>query len=172
MRLMAAVVTVGLAMGSVAWGQVPVVQTDITVPPGATLLRTVEGRGFQVYGCAGSGEAFQWTLLRPEAVLIDLGSGEQMGTHGEGPVWTWKDGSSVKGVVEQKLASPEAGAVPWLLLKTTPVEPGGSGAMARVSWVRRSATHGGAAPAEGCDAAHEGATTRIPYKALYSFYSE
>ena len=39
----------------------------------------------------------------------------------------------------------------------------------RVRFVQRLQTQGGKAPAGGCDAAHAGATSRVPYSARYIF---
>ena len=66
--------------------------------------------------------------------------------------------------------SPEAGSVPWLLLAATPLGEQ-KGLLTPVVWVRRSETHGGAASVGGCDDAHQGTTQRVPYTALYDFYS-
>jgi hypothetical protein len=43
--------------------------------------------------------------------------------------------------------------------------------MAKADFIRRSDTHGGAAPATGCDTKHLGAISRVPYTAVYSFYA-
>ena len=132
---------------------------DVTVPAGGRLLRTAEGRGVQIYRCDAGG----WVFQAPEADLFE--GKERVGTHGAGPVWVWNDGSAVRGVVLQKVASMEAGAVPWLLLKGTP--EGMAGVLAGVIWVRRWDTHGGSAPAGSCEA---GKVMRVEYSAKYSFY--
>lgn len=106
----------------------------------------------------------------PEATLVDTQTGSPVGTHGAGPTWTWKDGSSVKGEVAQKVPSPDADSIPWLLLRAKPASQ--PGALASVVWVRRSDTRGGTAPTSGCDAGHEGTTTRVRYTATYTFYTE
>ena len=43
--------------------------------------------------------------------------------------------------------------------------------LARVTYVRRSDTHGGLNPTTGCDSKHLNAVSRIPYTATYTFYS-
>jgi hypothetical protein len=43
--------------------------------------------------------------------------------------------------------------------------------MARAEFIRRSDTHGGIAPATGCDAKHLNTVSRVPYTATYTFYS-
>lgn len=143
-------------------------QNPTDAPAGQQVVLTVLGRGAQIYVCQQSGTAWQWVFQAPEATLYDSNS-VKVGTHGAGPVWTYKDGSSVKGEVVQRGAAPEPGAIPWLLLKA--VGTGGSGVLSRVEFIRRSQTHGGIASTTGCDEEHVSATSRIPYTATYTFYS-
>jgi hypothetical protein len=143
---------------------------DATVPTGAQPLHTAEGRGVQIYRCDQQKGSFQWALQGPEAKLLDPSTHQQVGTHGAGPTWTWKDGSAVAGTVMQKLPSPEPTSIPWLLLAAKPVA-GRTGALSNVTWVRRSETHGGNPPASGCDQEHQGAMVRVPYEATYTFYT-
>jgi hypothetical protein len=143
---------------------------DSTLPSaGARAVYVTEGRGVQVYNCAKQDAGFGWAFVAPEAKLFDASTHEPVGTHGAGPVWTWKDGSSVTGKVLQKTLSPDAASIPWLLLAATP--GGASGALSKIALVRRSETKGGNAPATGCDAQHVGEPLRVPYTATYSFYS-
>jgi Protein of unknown function (DUF3455) len=140
-----------------------------TDPPAAQHASlTVIGKGVQIYACQYLADAPQWVFQAPEAALFDV-AGAKVGTHGAGPVWTYQDGSLVKGEVVAKNPAPEAGAVPWLLLKAAGVE--GSGLLTRIEFIRRSDTHGGIAPPTGCDARHLGAISRVPYMAVYTFYS-
>ena len=143
---------------------------DATIPAGAPPLHTVQGRGVQIYSCEQQGGVVSWSFQAPKATLFDASTQEQVGTHGAGPVWTWKDGSSVRGKAVQKAPSPDAGSIPWLLLAAEPV-PGSRGALSGVAWIRRSETQGGNAPATGCDRAHVGATVSVPYQATYTFYA-
>jgi hypothetical protein len=152
-----------LSMAPVVLGQNPT-----TPPPTQHPVLTVTGKGVQIYICQQSAAGPQWTLQAPEATLIDT-SGKPVGTHDAGPIWKSNDGSTVKGELLQKSASPEATSIPWLLLKA--VKPSGSGIMTRVEFIRRSDTHGGASPATGCDAQHLNAISRVPYTATYTFYS-
>lgn len=141
---------------------------DATQPPvSAHMVLTVQGRGVQIYACEGNAGHFQWTFTAPAARLFD--GDREVGSHGDGPVWHYEDGSSIHGQLVAKLASPAAGSVAWLLLKG--VSPSGSGLLSKVEFIRRSDTQGGAAPATGCDAQHAGDLARIPYTATYSFYS-
>jgi hypothetical protein len=150
-------------------GQEAASELDATVPSGGTLVLEAQGNGFQIYGCSAQGSAYGWTLTAPEATLIDP-TGDEIGTHSAGPTWTFKDGSSVTGKVLQKKTSPEEASIPWLLLAAT-ATPGHPGQADKITFVRRYNTHGGVAPAAGCDADHAGRTLRVPYTATYAFYS-
>ena len=142
---------------------------DPTLPPaGAPVLFAALGTGVQLYVCAAA-PAPHWVLEAPQATLTDAASGRKLGTHTAGPTWTSNDGSSVHGVVVAKLASPEPDSVPWLLLAAQPAGGEKHGALRNVTWIRRSETRGGSAPAEGCDAGHIGASVRVPYRATYTF---
>jgi hypothetical protein len=143
-------------------------QNPTTPPPSQHPILNVTGKGVQIYICQQSAAGPQWTFQAPEATLIDA-SGKPIGTHGAGPIWKSNDGSTVKGELLQKSASPDATSIPWLLLKA--VSPSGSGIMTRVKYIRRSDTQGGSSPATGCDAQHLSAISRVPYTATYTFYS-
>jgi hypothetical protein len=107
----------------------------------------------------------QWVFVAPAARLFDK-DGVEVGTHGDGPVWHSEDGSSVYGQVVAKSPAPDAGSVPWLLVKA--VGSKGAGKLAGVEFIRRSETKGGVAPGGGCDV---GALVRVPYSTTYTFYS-
>jgi Protein of unknown function (DUF3455) len=143
-------------------------QNPTDPPPSQHSILTTTGKGVQIYTCQQSPTGPQWVFQAPEATLLDA-SGNDIGTHGAGPTWKSKDGSSVKGELVQKAASPEPTAIPWLLLKATGVS--GTGVMTKVEFICRSDTHGGIAPTTGCDAQHLNLTSRIPYTAIYTFYS-
>jgi Protein of unknown function (DUF3455) len=143
-------------------------QSPTEPPPTQHSILTATGKGVQIYTCKQAATGPQWVFQAPEATLIDA-SGATMGTHGAGPIWKSNDGSTVKGDLLQKSASPDPNAIPWLLLKAT--SPTGSGVMSKVEFIRRSDTHGGNAPGTGCDAEHLAADVRVPYSATYTFYS-
>jgi Protein of unknown function (DUF3455) len=157
------ILAVTLSLASVALAQNPT-----PPPPSQHPILTVTGKGVQIYICQHSDAGPQWVFQAPEATLFDA-SGNSVGTHGAGPIWKSNDGSSVKGDLLQKSPSPEATSIPGLLLKA--VSPSGSGIMTRVEYIRRSETHGGAAPTTGCDAQHLDTLSRVPYTATYTFYS-
>jgi Protein of unknown function (DUF3455) len=143
-------------------------QNPTAPPPTQRPILTVTGKGVQIYACQQSPTGTQWVFQAPEATLIDA-SGKPIGTHAAGPIWKSNDGSTVKGELLQKSASPEPTSIPWLLLKAA--SPSGSGIMARVEYIRRSDTHGGVSPSNGCDAQHLNSVSRVPYTATYTFYS-
>jgi hypothetical protein len=137
-------------------------------PQGQRAVLTVLGKGSQIYTCQIANDTPQWVFKEPEATLYNQNNIET-GTHSAGPLWTAKDGSSVKGELIAKTASPEPGAIPWLLLKAAATQ--GNGVLSKVEFIRRSDTHGGTASPAGCDAQHLNAVSRVPYTATYTFYS-
>lgn len=144
---------------------------DRTLPPDPSVvpLPPVTGKGVQIYHCQQQQGTAAWVFVAPEATLYS--GAEAVGTHGAGPTWHWKDGSAVTGKVLVNQPSPNGVAIPWLLLAASPALdsiPGGT--LANVTYVRRSDTRGGSAPANGCDAKHLGAVARVPYSATYTFY--
>ncbi|MEI9981340.1 MAG: DUF3455 domain-containing protein [Edaphobacter sp.] len=147
---------------------IAIAQNPTDPPPTQQTILTVTGKGVQIYACRQTPTGPQWAFQAPEATLIDA-SGNAIGTHGAGPIWRSKDGSTVKGEVVQKSPSPESDSIPWLLLKAAGAS--GAGIMTKVEFIRRSDTHGGIAPTTGCDAQHINATARVPYTAAYTFYS-
>ena len=128
-------------------------QSDTQPPEGQKAVLTATGKGVQIYSCQNA----QWVFQAPAATLFDA-SGAEIGTHGAGPAWSLKDGRKVTGKVVAKSDAPGKGDIPWLLLK-------GEGSF---TYIRRSETHGGAAPEGSCEV---GKTLRVPYSAVYTFYS-
>jgi hypothetical protein len=142
---------------------------DALKPPASeTLVLKALGRGKQIYECRGAAGKFEWVLERPQADLLDS-QGRILGRHFEGPTWQAADGSRVVGEVQQHANAPHAGAIPWLLLKAKSHE--GTGTFARVTYVQRLNTVGGAVAPEGCDAGHAGKEIAVEYQADYYFYS-
>jgi glucose/arabinose dehydrogenase len=149
----------------------PTVPAEIEAPASATLVVQLSAKGTQNYKCqttaAGGAE---WKLVAPEAELSTIPGGAAAGTHGAGPSWTLTDGSGAKGDAPnaKRAPSPESGSVAWLLIPAT--SNGQPGGLQGVTLVQRIDTHGGAAPATGCDAGSVGAETKVPYTATYVFY--
>jgi hypothetical protein len=141
----------------------PLASAQAVLPPEAKPFHSLQGRGVQIYTCT----AGAWTFTAPEADLYD--GDTKVGTHSAGPVWTWQDGSSIRGKVLTTTPAPEHTNIPWLLLSASP-NGDTAGELTGTKFVRRTDTSGGVAPTTGCDATHTGATVRVPYTALYSFY--
>jgi hypothetical protein len=60
--------------------------------------------------------------------------------------------------------------VAWLLLRAKAGTA--TGALADVAFIRRTETHGGAAPASGCDSTQDAdKNIQVHYTANYTFYS-
>jgi len=138
----------------------------VLAPAGQARLLSLGAHGVQVYACEARDAGFAWVFKGPEAVLFDE-AGREVGSHGAGPFWRLADGSRVEGDVTGNAPSPEAGAIPWLLLRTRAKE--GEGALARVDWIRRIDTRGGLAPRDPCDAGKLGSVARMRYSAVYEF---
>ncbi len=129
----------------------------------------MRGQGVQIYRCEPSADGFAWHPKGPEAVLYDA-AGAKVGTHFAGPTWRANDGSSVVGEVVASSASPDADAVPWLVLRAR--SHAGAGAFASTTFIARVRTAGGAAPARGCDPGHAGLESRVPYSATYMLFRQ
>ena len=131
---------------------------SIDVPPHSRLLLRAVGSGDQVYGCVNG----SWALKTPDAKLLNE-EGSVIGRHFAGPTWQLNDGSWVKGKAVAEQVSPDAAAVPWLLLESV----GGTGRLGAVRFIQRTGTHGGNVPDGSCS---QNAMRRVPYTATYSFY--
>jgi hypothetical protein len=134
-------------------------------PPNAKPFLTLTGVGTQNYACTQQLGGPTWTFTGPEAELRDA-SDAPVGTHGAGPIWKYKDGSSAKGKLLATIPSTDPNAIPWLLLKAG--ESKGPGVLAGVTFIRRIDTSGGKAPETPCALS---ATEKVPYKATYAFYA-
>ena len=149
---------------------VPVVPDTLKVSPTDTLSFAANAKGVQIYECRAKKDdatQYEWVLKAPEADLFD-GRGEKIGRHYGGPTWESSDGSKVVGEVKGSEPSPDANAIPWLLLGAKKHE--GNGAFSRVNSIQRLETVGGKAPAGGCDQSSMGKELRVPYSAVYYFY--
>jgi hypothetical protein len=124
-------------------------------------------KGVQIYTCNASHGQYAWVLKAPEASLSDA-KGHALGKHYAGPSWQSEDGSVVVGEPLSVSPSPDAGAIPWLVLHAKSHQ--GEGVMASVQYIVRMRTEGGVAPASGCDAAHADAEVRVPYSAVYVLF--
>jgi|SRR5579859_5750067 len=124
------------------------------------------GEGTQIYDCRISSTGPAWVLRQPDATLTDA-DGRIRGRHGAGPSWTATDGSRAVGRAITSIPAPRPGAIAWLVLQADAHD--GPGTLDGVTYVLRTDTAGGVAPAVGCDRDHEGAVVAVPYQATYSF---
>ena len=142
--------------------------SSIDPPSDQKLFLTLQGEGVQIYTCTVDNGTAAWKFLAPEAKL-KADDGSEAGSHFAGPTWKLLDGSEVKGSMVASRPAPEAGAIPWLLLKVA--SKAGNGKLQAVQSITRTNTKGGVAPTTGCDAAHQGQQARVPYSATYGFYT-
>lgn len=127
--------------------------------------------GVQIYECGPARDdpaRHAWVFKAPEAELRDR-SGHKIGKHYAGPTWESIDGSAVVGAVKASDPGPDPEAIPWLLLTAT--SHTGTGVFGRVASIQRLQTIGGKAPAYACSAQNAGSIARVPYSAVYYFYS-
>jgi hypothetical protein len=141
-------------------------------PANESLAMIVPAKGVQIYECRAKKDqagAYEWAFVAPEADLFDS-SGKKIGRHYAGPHWESTDGSKIAGTVKASIDSPQANAIPWLLLVTKSVGPRGS--FSKITSIQRVNTVGGVAPKTGCAQSTVGTTARIPYTADYYFLAE
>jgi len=176
-RMNAPIRTLIAAFVASAWGcheppveKTPVVPDKLAVSPEMSVAVKAHAVGVQRYACKAQmdkPEPFGWVLVAPEADLFDA-SGKRIGKHYGGPTWENLEGAKVVGELKEKADSPEADAVPWLLL--TAKSSTGPGPLGQTKYIQRIGTVGGKAPAAGCDEKSVGNEVRIPYNADYYFY--
>jgi hypothetical protein len=167
-RFIFATIACGLAVAQAA-AQPPSLADLPTAlkPAGLSVYLEVPATGVQIYTCAkNDAGAAAWAFKAPEATLFDTAK-QQIGKHYAGPTWEALAGGKVVGAVKGNAPAPEAGAIPWLLLDIKSSE--GAGVFNQAKGILRVSTHGGVAPAQGCDAAHAGQEARVPYTATYLF---
>jgi hypothetical protein len=142
----------------------------IDPPAGARIVLEAKGEGVQIYACSTTEAGLKWVLSGPDAKLLDA-SGKAIGSHSAGPTWSLADGGRVQGELVASKPAPETTSIAWLLLRAKPGTPAGS--LASAKFIRRTGTHGGIAPASGCQSPTDaGKTARVTYTATYTFYSE
>lgn len=142
---------------------------SIDPPAGAQVMLQVKGDGVQIYTCTSAAGAIKWILKAPDAKLMDA-SGKVIGSHFAGPTWKLDDGGQVQGELVASRPSPEASSVAWLLLRAKAGTATAS--LAKIAFIGRTETHGGAAPASGCESPQDaGKSAQVHYTATYTFYS-
>jgi hypothetical protein len=150
--------------------QMPDSPPELRPAPDEALLFHAMATGVQVYECSADANApsgFQWRFKGPDADLSDA-AGRRMGRHYAGPTWEGYDGSKVVAEMRAQSPSPDAAAIPLLLLRSKATE--GRGVFTRVSSIQRLDTAGGRAPSDACSAQNVAKVARVPYKATYYFY--
>jgi hypothetical protein len=138
---------------------------NLRVPEGHRVAFVTYAEGVQIYRWNGT----SWAFVAPEAVLYsgDEEDDEVVGIHYAGPTWESNSGSMVRGAVVDR-CTPDASAIPWLLLRAVSSE--GPGIFHRVTFIQRLYTAGGVAPAAPGDFVGEEA--RVPYTTWYFFYRQ
>jgi hypothetical protein len=169
-RTFKAAVLLPVLFGAGCASQQPVAVPENLKPgPNESLAMIVPAKGVQIYECrAGKGGGYEWAFVAPEADLFDA-RGNKIGGHYAGPHWESADGSKVLGTLKERADAPLADAIPWLLLTTKSVGPGG--AFGKVTSIQRVNTVGGVAPTTGCTKATAGTPARIAYTADYYFFA-
>ncbi len=137
---------------------------SLQIPAGNEAAFHVYAIGVQIYRWNGTA----WTFVAPSANLYaDAGFNGKVGFHYGGPTWESNSGSKVVAArVPNTGCTPDATAIPWLLLQT--VSTDGPGIFSRVTYIQRTATTGGLAPA--VPGTTVGEEKRVPYTAEYYFY--
>lgn len=161
----------GCSTDSTGRVSVPVVPDTLKVSPNETLSFAAKAKGVQIYECrakTNDATVYEWVLKAPEADLFDA-LGKRIGRHYGGPTWEGIDGSKVVGELKGREPSTETNAIPWLLLVAKKHE--GNGVFSRVSSIQRLETVGGKAPTGGRDRSKLGTEVRVPYTAVYYFYT-
>ena len=170
-RAALAAITLSLLQASASATAAAITVPDNLQPaPAQTLALEAHAVGVQIYTCDTAkteGAAPAWTLKAPEAILSDA-NGAKVATHYAGPTWEATDGSKVVGKAKAS-ATPSPDAIPWLLLDVKSTS--GNGIFSKITAVQRVATEGGKPPQDGCTAASLGREVRVPYQALYRFYT-
>lgn len=165
--LLIALATVALPAKAVVTSDAPELPAQcasIVAPEGNKLSFHVYARGVQVYKWNGS----SWDFVAPVASLFaEENFHGEVGTHYVGPHWESKSGSKVKAArVPGTGCTPNASAIPWLLLKS--VETSGAGIFSKTTYIQRVNTTGGMVPTEAGSVVNE--LKEVPYTAEYYFY--
>ena len=135
---------------------------NLQVEAGNKVSFHVYAEGVQIYRWNGT----SWSFVAPDALLFaDVGGNGLVGTHYAGPTWESLSGSKVVGTVIDR-CTPDASAIPWLLLAGVPDE--GPGIFHRVTFIQRVNTVGGLAPTDPGD--FVGEIANVPYTTEYFFY--
>ena len=148
----------------------PDVPDRIAVPEGHKPFLIAHAAGVQRYPCTIVPGGHAWGASTPQAVLTG-DNGQVIGDHFGGPSWRTNDGSTVTAARVDGVTV-ETSAIPWLLLRRTPVGIGVTdGRLGATTYIQRVATAGGLAPpAADCHALTAGTSGEVPYTADYVFW--
>lgn len=168
-----AILTTAAPLAGVAseYGTAPDVPENLKAPAGQVVSLEAHATGVQIYECNANKTdptRFEWIFRAPEADLFDS-AGKKIGKHYAGPTWESTDESKVVGQVQARSDAPDANAAPWLLLNAK--SNSGNGIFGRTQTIQRVRTAGGKAPAQVCTPAQAGKEARVPYNAIYYFYT-
>jgi hypothetical protein len=135
---------------------------SLRAPAGSTLVFGAYATGVQIYRWTGT----SWMFVEPSATLFaDAGGSGVVATHYAGPTWESVSGGKVVGSAPKR-CTPDATAIPWLLLSAT---PDGAGVFQHVKYIQRLNTVGGLAPSTA--GSFTGEVRKVPYTAVYLFYN-
>lgn len=140
----------------------------IGVPAGHRVVLETTATGILNYECrATPAGPFSWTLVSPQANLLDR-TGKDVVAY-SGPPATWKhvDGSSITGT-QIAVASNGDFNLPMQLARAEPSM--GMGALQNVSFIQRIKTKGGVEKTRPCAASNVGEKVTLPYQADYIFW--
>jgi len=148
----------------------PQVPDSIKAPANEKVILQAHAIGAQIYICkAGTDGKPAWTLKAPEAQLQDQ-KGALIGSHFAGPTWKLNDGSEVVGKAAAQSNSPDANAIPWLLVRA--IKTSGDGLLSQVTSIQRINTKGGKPPSPAdCNNSKLNAEAKSAYSADYYFYA-
>lgn len=137
---------------------------SLQVPQGNRVFFHAYAQGVQIYRWNGT----TWGFVEPVATLFsDSDYHGKVGSHYLGPTWESNNGSKVLATrVTGTGCTPDATAIPWLLLQT--VSTDGPGPFSSVTYIQRVNTKGGLAPT--APGSLIGTVAEVPYTAEYYFY--
>ena len=157
-----------LAEAALAGPDAPDVPAEIVVAEGHKVFLVAYATGVQIYSCNGTA----WTFVAPRANLYDA-RGKLIGTHFGGPTWQARDGSTVVARLDSRVTV-DPTAIPWLRLVATSATAGPDGGrLEGTTFIQRTATAGGLAPAAAtCTAETAGTVQEVDYTANYHFWKQ
>jgi FtsP/CotA-like multicopper oxidase with cupredoxin domain len=157
-----------LSEAALAGPDAPEAPAEIAVGDGHKVFLVAHATGVQIYSCNGTA----WVLVAPRANLYGA-NGKLLGTHYGGPTWEARDGSKVVGRLDSRVTV-DPTAIPWLRLVAASASAGPEGGrLEGTTFIQRTATVGGLAPAAGaCTAATAGTVQEVDYTANYHFWKQ